>query len=246
MDGWLFGAGVLDLVSTGFFSVLTWRLSKRAVSPPARLASLALCVFWGGLAAHVATTGTYTIWTSFAPVPTAVAVSLINLQSLLLCIFLWGITAYLYYLVTGRYFLRTFTALYGAYYLLLQYFLVAQFAAYQAASDGEIPILFAAPIPASVAVAVMTAILAPPIGAAVAYLALSRMAPDRTVLFRLALVGTALLLWFGPASYYLRSGAVGTELLIGCQAVALTLIAIAYFPPARLRARLGIGGIEDR
>ncbi len=245
MDALLLASGALDLGSAAFFAVLGSRVARRAVSPPARPATLELAVFWCGLAAHVATTGFYSIWGSIAPVPIALAVSLVNLQSLLLCILLWGITGYLYYLVTGRYYTIAVSVLYGAYYLLLQYFLISDFTTLETATEPGLRILLSVPIPPTITTVIVLAVVAPPIAAAVSYLALSRVAPDRTVVYRLGVVGAALLLWFGPASYYVVGGDIGVELLIAFQSVALVMIGLAYFPPRALRERLRVNGLID-
>lgn len=225
-------------------------LNRRQVSPEARLANNMFVLWWMGLGVMglfgAAMLGLYMagglrVW--FYQAYTSFVL-------MLLFALLWGLQFYLVYLYTGS--RRAFAPL-GVFYAVLALATMAliEYAGTpQAITDNgwSLQTLPRVEFGQAFTMAFLLVLVGPQMAAAIAYARLYRKARDRTQRYRIALVTTAILVWFGSslvATALEANRALGWQLLsrvIGLLG-ALTILA-AYKPPTWVRQRYGIQGIE--
>lgn len=225
-------------------------LRRRRVSPEAGLANRMFVLWWmclGGLGifgaiqnlAYLA--GALPIWLYQATTVAVLAVLFLGL---------WGLQFYLVYLYTGS--RRSFAPL-GVFYGLI-YFATLALVSYigtpeaivddgwslRAEPEVEFGVLFS--------LSFVLLIVGPQVAAAVAYARLYRRADDRTQRYRIAMVTTAILVWFGSSiiatlldiseatSWRLASRVIGI--------LAALAILFAYRPPQSWQTRYQLDSVE--
>lgn len=236
--------GVLAFLASLVYTVVVLALRRRQVSPDARPAHRGFMLWWGGLAVVGVATAYLQLVQDFGAFGLIGArVFLYGLVGLLMAM-LAGLAHYLLYLYTGHdgakwYAIGFYTLMMGAYVAFVELQRPAIVA-------GEW--VYAAPIdPGSLwNIALSLGLVGPPLVAAGAYMALYRKAPDITIRYRIAMVSTGFVLWFGWSitSSLLSTTQGWAEPPFGMQLVSqalgvLTALAVllAYLPPRFLQAR---------
>lgn len=242
-------SGVGAFVGAGIYFFLGLRLSRRPVSPAARLAAGQFALFWVGLAGVTLIGGAESLVAAFMPPPFALVATLLYLELLVLCVVLWALIGYLTFLFLGRSLLVPLSAFYGLSYVLLLYYIVASGPDGVVVTTGAVSTSFATPVGGVLLAAVFAVLILPEFVASALYFALFFRTTDRTVRYRIAIVSWSLILWFGLSSVNLGSllGGSLAAAVFGRSLGVLAAIAIllAYYPPRALRERFGVRGIEE-
>lgn len=241
--------GGASFVSVVVYAVVGRRLSQRAVASPSQLARDQFSLFWYGLAVLTLFGGLESLLAAVGAFSLDLDLLFLDLTLLGFCVAFWGLVGYLVFLYTGRYYLVPLSALYAlAYVLLLDYVITAAPSGFML-TGGRVVTVYG-PAPGSSLTAVLVVILiVPEFLGAFAYLSLLARTRDRTLRFRISVVGLSLLAWFGTALIPIPSGSGGiawglAHPLVG--AVAACLILVAYYPPAWVRSKLRVLSIEER
>lgn len=225
-------------------------LRQRHVSKEAALANRMFVLWWMGLGGLGLVGAAESLAYAMGVLPIWLYQALTAVLLLVLFLALWGLQFYLVYLYTGS--TRSFAFL-GVFYGLL-YFATMALVAYIGAperltDDGwsvrtEPRVEFGL----GFSLAFILLIVGPQILAAASYARLYRKADDRTQRYRIAMVTSAILVWFG-------SSVVATLLDLGdvmlwklasriIGILAVLAILMAYRPPAALRERYGLHAVE--
>jgi hypothetical protein len=187
---------VVSAVATAVSSYVAYRISRRRVSPEFRLASAQFSLWWGGVGASVALTGLEVVLAALNVLPFPLAMTFYLISIIIDCAFLWALTGFLIYVYTGRYHLLEVTFFYAAFYAFALYWILAQ-APYAVTLMAGIPTIEYSVSPIlALTIVILVGLLAPEIGGAIAYLSLLRRTQDHTARYRIALVGSSILLWF--------------------------------------------------
>jgi hypothetical protein len=240
----------LSLVSAAVFVFLGWRLSQRVVARSARLPLAQFATFWFGLALTTGFGGFESAWAVFGTPPLGVVVTILYLELLLISILLWGLLSYLVYIFTGRQYLVALSVLYAAVYVTLLYLIAAAEPQSVTVSLGTVGVTYESAIAGPAVLGVVALILLPEILASLAYFSLYFRTKDRTIRFRVTLVGWGLFLWFSSGLLGLGTtvdpGLAGIVLQHLIALAVAVLIFIAFFPPGLLRERYRISGVDER
>jgi hypothetical protein len=237
-DWTLVASALVSIFAAGAYGYVAIRLYQRAVSPGSKLALAQFSLWWGGLGASSAF-GALEALLAFGgllTLPLAIAFSLFVV--LIDVIFLWGLTGFLTYVYTGRYYLVPLSAFYALFYFAALYYEILG-APYAVAVQAGSPTLLAHTVHNPVLIGfVLLGLLVPEIAAAILYLTLLRRTHDPAQRYRIVLVGSSILLWFGILAF-VPSTTVGWTLTKGVLEVVPALLSlIAYQPPAGIRRRL--------
>ncbi|MDE1819215.1 MAG: hypothetical protein KGJ23_02720 [Euryarchaeota archaeon] len=246
-------SGSWDLASAGIYAVLAWTLSRRQVSAASRVANTQFAVWWGALSASTLIGSLESLYAAFAAPGLDVAASALLLTVAVICVALWGLVGYLIFVFTGRYHLLPLTLVYVVYYVLLSSFVTARLVDYVATNgaagavsvvDGSVSLNFITTGGGAALDLLLAFLLLPEIVGAVLYLTLYRRTTDRTVRFRILMVGGGLLGWLGSSSILALVGASGS--LAGLVftrttgVVAALAILMAFRPPEWVRTRFDL------
>ncbi len=238
---------VSGAVAVVFFAIAD-RLARRPVSESSRLASYLFALWWIGIGTSVAINAVLVglALTDTLPFPLGISIYLVSL--LVDCVFLAALVSALTYVYTGSYHLLEIGGFYLAFYAVLLDWALSQSPDGLSLHAGVPALAFTAAANPALTAAVTLGLLVPGVAAAVAYLSLLRETADRSIRFRIALVGGSILLWFAleilvpstTASWVLTRSVL--ELVPG----GLSLLAL--IPPAGVRRRFGVpapGGKEE-
>ncbi len=254
-------AALSTLAAVLYFWV-AWLQSKRTVAGPARGALLGFVFWWGGLGVISILT---LVFTFGAPIESAGLIGArIIVYSLLIVIFamLAGLAYYLVFLYTGR--SRTFWLI-AAFYVLMTVMLVWLIEGHSPhiadntphinpGDDNQVTFHPHDEPPVWASAMFSLGIVLPPLAAAVAYALLFFRTHDTTARYRIAMVSTGFVLWFGYSALGTLAGIVTGSVeqsfiqqlvgqLMGLLAAALT--AMAYHPPRWVERRLALRGLTD-
>lgn len=243
-------SALASLATSGLYLYIGFVLRKRRVSPESRLANNMFVLWWmalggigvlGATMTLVYTTGVLQVWfyqayTSF----------------LLIVLFaaLWGLQYYLVYLYTGS--PRSFAPL-GVFYSILLFAtlgLMAYIGAPESLTDNGWQLRTSPRVELTQAFSLLfiVVLIGPQMVAAVAYARLYRKARDRTQRYRIALVTTAILVWFGSslvATALEASQSIAWQLASRLISVlGATTILFAYKPPGFIQRKYGIAPVE--
>lgn len=242
-------SAITAFVVAGAYGYLAARLSGRRVSAGARLAAGQFSLFWAVFALGTAVDGAESLDAAFTTPPLAVAVTAEYVVVLLLCVLLWSLVCYLFYLFTGREIAIPLAGLYAVLYVLLLYYFVASMPSGVSVHQGAVGLTYASTVTGPILGVLLLILVVPEIVGTICYLTLLFRTRDPTVRYRVALVGFSLLAFFGLSFIGLGSllggslAAVTFAQLIGVIAVAVILL--AYYPPESIRRRYGVHGIDD-
>jgi len=236
-------AGATVVISLGVAAVYLFvgrRIAEREVSRNARLASYQLALWWGGLGVS-GVLGSVELALALANAyPFALALTLSLVGYLLAVAFLWGLVGFLVFVYTGRYHLIELTTLYGAFYVMIVYYYLAQ-APYAVGFHAGAPtLLYAQPGLFWLAVPIVLILLGPVIVGGILYLSLLRRTHDRGTRSRIWLVGGGILLWFAIDLFIPDSSGSWSLVRSVIQVLPGMMSLIAFYPPAWAQRRFGL------
>ncbi len=236
-DQTLVAAAIVSAVATVGYLYVAFRLYQRPVSPAARLASLQFSLWWGGLGVSAAVTVVELILYLGGGLNLDLAVAFSLFVVLLDVVFLWGLTGYLIYLYTGRYHLVPLSAFYAVFYFAALYWEILGHPYALVVQAGALTLLTQTVHAPALEAFVLLALLVPEIVSAILFLSLVRRSRDPFQRYRILMVGSSILLWFGILAF-VPSTTVGWTLAKGVLEVLPALMCLlAYFPPVGLRRR---------
>lgn len=231
---------VVSLAVASVYLFVGYRLSERVVSPAARLASVQLALWWGGLGATVVLGAVETAFALANSLPLALALTLTIVDDIVTVVALWGLVGFLTYVYTGKYHLPEWGATYGMFFVLAIYYTLAQTPYAVAFSGGAVTILYSvAPIRWLEAV-IIVILVGPELVGAILYLSLLRRTRVQEQRARIWLVGGGILLWFALDIFV--PGSSGGWLLVRSllEIIPGLMSLIAFYPPAWAQRRFGL------
>jgi hypothetical protein len=243
VDGLLLATGAMSLLSAVVYAYVAYRLFQRPVSADARLAATLFSVWWFGLSGAAFLTAVEIALSAAGVLSLAAALTISVLALLVDCVFLWALVDFLVYVYTGRYRFGLVAGLYALFtFLALYYFFLGHPSA--VVLSAGLPTLRSSPVTIRPLVdAVDVGLVFPELVGGALYLTLLRRTRDRTLRFRITVVGVGILFWFGM-TFFFPAVSVGLVLLRGALLlIPPLLVLIAYLPPEWLRGRLGVLGI---
>jgi hypothetical protein len=240
-------AGIVVSAAVAFaYLYVGFRLADRVVSPSARLASLQLALWWGGLGATVALGGVEIAFALSNALPLALAITLGLVVDLVDCAFLWGLTGFLVYVYTGKYHLLEVSALYAFLFVAAVYYEFSQIPTGVVFRDGAAALTYAlAPAPWLAAI-IIVVLIGPVLTGAVLYLSLVRRTRVREQRVRIYLVGGGILLWFGLDIIFPSSTPAWALAHAAVEVLPALMSLIAFYPPARAQRRWGLTVVPSR
>jgi hypothetical protein len=231
------------VVSVGVATIYLFvgrRLFERTVSSAARLATIQLALFWGGLGATILLDATETSFALGNALSLPVALTLTVVDDLVAVVALWGLVGFLTYVYTGRYHLPEWGAVYAAFFVLAIYYTLAQGPYGVGFVDGAPAILYAVPPVAWLTAVVIVLLVGPELVGAILYLSLLRRTRVQEQRSRIWLVGGGILLWMGLDVFLPSSSGVWVLARTLLEVVPGLMILVAYYPPAWAQRRLGL------
>lgn len=249
VDGAAFVYGLTSLVVAGAYGYLALRLGRRRLSAEVRRAAGQFALFWAALGLGTAITGAESLYAAFAMPTLAVAVTAEYVVVLVLCVVLWSLVGYLFYIFTGRDAALPLAGLYAVLYVLVLYYLIASMPNGVTVTEGAVGLTYASTVTGPFLAVLLLILVVPELVGTISYLTLLFRTRDPTVRYRVGLVGFSLLAFFGLS--FLDVGArLGGSLaavtfaqLVGVFAVIGILL--AYYPPSPIRRRYGIRAIDE-
>ena len=243
-------ATLLSLTGGAVYGYVGWRLSRRRVEGPSRLAHALFITWWATLAVYsgVGALVRLGVVTGVVDFPMYATWAYVGL--LLVCVALWALLYYLVYLLTGsRRAFAPITAFYALVFVALVYLLTAAqprglvVEGARVALDNERPLQG---LPFALAYA---GLFGPHLVALVGYFRLLFRVDTPTQRYRIGMVSLTFLGWFLSAIlgaltqanatpwWLLASGLIGL--------VASLLILAAYVPPRWVRRRYGVAPLDE-
>jgi hypothetical protein len=249
MNGQLAMNIIFDLFSAAIFIYVGLRLGERNISEQAdRLAWAGLRALWIALGAGIllASLSTFLALIGLAALPLHISLSLLNLLST--CIALWGLLFYLVYVYSGK---QRWAWPLAGFYLAFFIALVAVSLSREALSleigSNGASVNYAGEINAAFGLTIILVVLLPQLIASLVYFSLVFRVKERSQKYRVVLVSTTILAWFGSALVAAFAGLTGAEWWPFASRLISLLVAVliywAYFPPRFVQRRLEIQGI---
>jgi hypothetical protein len=246
----LLASALFAIAAAAVYAYVGSRVGRRRVSRDAQLASRLFTMWWYGLAATTAVGAAQSVlaWGGALDLPLALTLAQVNL--LMVSVALWGLLYYLAYVFTGKSrALWPISAFYVVNYVLLVYFVAVS--APQAVHVGRwsATLEYGNPQGGPLLAAVVLLLLGPQIGSGLAYFTLFFKVREPTQRWRIALVSLSIVAWFGSALAGVGAGLSQhdwwqwTTRGIGL-AAALTIL-MAYVPPLWARRKWGIQPLDD-
>lgn len=206
--------------------------------------------WWFGLAAYTLVGGLRSAMAAAGNLDLTLHAAVSNLSTIPLVVLLWGVVSYLAYIYTGRRAaLTASTVLHVAILVFYAGVLLTFEPVAVRAQTWTVSIDYAdGGLPGWVTALVLFSILGPTLAAAVGYASLYFRTRERNARYRIAMVSSGFLLWFGSAAVASLTPIAQAEWwppasrLLGILATAIILA--AYRPPAWVRVRFGIEPVE--
>lgn len=243
VSGATYASIVANLAATLVYLFVGYRLYQRPVSPGSRLASVQFSIWWGGWGVSSALTAFQTLFYVGHALNFPLALTFEMLDILIVTVFLWGLVGFLVYVYSGKYYLGWVSAYFGSFYVITLYYILSEMP-YAVTSMGGIPNLaFASTGNLGLGIYAVLGIIGPEISGAILYLTLLRRTKDPTRRFRIALIGSSILLWFGLLLLVPSSTATDVLIRSGLEFIPPLMALLAYFPPSALRARWGLTAV---
>ncbi len=216
------------------------RLFDRWVSSSARLASVQLAIFWGGLGATIfldAVEAALALGNAF---PLAMALTFLVILDLVAVVALWGLVGFLTYVYTGRYYLVAWGSIYIAFFALAMYYTFAQAPSAVTFTDFAPALVYSVAAIKWLQGVIVLLLVGPELVGAILYLSLLRRTRVREQRSRIWLVGGAILVWM--ALDLLVTGTSGGWILTRTvlEVIPGLMTLIAFYPPAWAQRRLGL------
>ncbi len=244
-NGSVYASIAANLAATAVYLFVGYQLYRRQVSPQARLASVQFSVWWAGLGADAGITGLQGVFYVGHALTFPLALTFEMIDLVVVSVLLWGLVGFLVYVYSGKYHLGWLTVYFASFYVVATYYILSEMP-YAVGTQAGLPMLeYAGTGNLALALYVVLGILGPELVGAILYLTLLRRAHDATRRFRIALIGSSILLWFG-LDLFIPSNTTEEVLVRSLlQFIPPLMALLAYFPPARLRARLGLASIDN-
>lgn len=231
---------------SGFYLFIGYRLARRKVSTPSRLAANQLAIWWGGLGVDLAIGGIELACALAGALTFSLAMTFYLVTVVVIVSSLWGLTGFLTYVYTGRYHLVEVCGIYVGFYVAYLFWFFSQSPYALSIEAGSTVWQYHATPSLLLELVLVVILLGPEIVGAILYLSLWRRTRDTAQRYRIALVGGGILLWFAldvlvPGST-IPWLAFRTSLLV----IPAVMSLIAYFPPSWARRRYGATAIESQ
>ncbi len=242
--------GAVALIAATVYAFVGYRLSRRRVSWEARAALQLFGVWWFALAGSTALGGITRLLASSGVNDLTLYTVTTYLNIMLICIALWGLLYYILYLFTGsRTWFVPLTMGYLVYFLTLVYLINQAQPVGVEIGAWNVRLVYANEIGGVATQMALAFLILPQLLGALAYGTLIFRVRNPTQRYRIALVASSILVWFGSAYLASITGVSQqtwwqlTSQIIGLSAAGVLLM--AYFPPAAVRERLGIRSLRD-
>lgn len=246
----LLSAALVDFAAAFVFLFVGGRVARHSVSAEAVRARSAFAIFWLGMAIDIVITAVRELTAAF-DVTTGTAMA--RFVGLTFYVYVFALTAAvagllyaLLFIYTGRKALIwPVFGFYGAFFVYAAFLISRLDPVGNAPGKWFAQVAYANPTAAGapLVLALFALLLLPQLATAIGYATLARKAPEGELKFRIKVVSTALIGWFGSSlgAPFVGLGRfefwqAGGRLVALAAAVA---IAVAYAPPASLRARWG-------
>jgi len=235
---------LVSLVVAGVFFVIGNRLARRPVSPASRLASYQFSLWWIGIGCSVAINALLLALALAHALPFPLAAAIYFMSLIVDCVLLWALVSALTYVYTGSYHLLELGAFYSAFYSVLLYWAISQDPHGVVLTAGVPALSFGASPNPAVSGVVVLGLLAPGLVASIAYLSLLRETRDPSIRYRIALVGSSILLWFALEIFIPSTTASWMLVRSALEVLPAVLSLIALIPPEWVRRRLRVSAPE--
>ncbi|MCI4360071.1 MAG: hypothetical protein L3J91_00045 [Thermoplasmata archaeon] len=250
VDGAALISAIASWIGVILYGYLGFRLAQRRVSADARIPAAQFSLFWLGLGGVTAIGAIESLIAAFQVPPLALVVTLLYLEVLGLCVVLWGLVGYLVYLFTGRSLLVPLAVIYSVIYVLLVYFVTASVPTAVTVTQGSVGVTLSSQVTGPIVGVLLLALLGPEIIGAILYFTLFFRTRDPTIRYRVTLVSWSLIVWLGLGSIVNVAAALGGGLaaqILGRSigVFAALVILLAFYPPAIIRRRLSVRGVDD-
>lgn len=244
-------AGTLVLPMAAAYAWIGRHFDRRPVSRDAETAATAFTVWWYALAAFTFVEAVRNLAAAAGVSRLPLFTGLAFLDVFVLMAGLWGLTVYLVYLWRGAsgYAVAGLSGAYLGCFLVIVYLLSSAEPVGLVVGAWSVKLAYAQP-PTPMASALIAHLLAlPPVLGALGYLSLYPRVEDPTHRYRILLVSSGVVLWFGaPLASNLLGWAQGALWPLVSHAIGLAaglVILAAYAPPASLRERLGVRSLTE-
>ncbi len=237
---------VVALAAACVYFYVGKRLFDRVVSPSARLASVQLAVFWGGLGATIFLDGLESGLALANAFPLAVALTFLVVLDLVAVVALWGLVGFLTYVYTGKYHLVAWGGIYIAFFVLAMYYTFAQAPSGVTFTDFAPALVYAVPPIKWLEAVIIVLLVGPELVGAVLYLSLLRRTRVREQRSRIWLVGGAILLWMGFDLFVPSSTGPWIVVHTVLEVIPGLMTLIAFYPPSWAQRRFGLTISERR
>lgn len=243
-------SALLSLAAAAVYGYVGWRLSRRHVEGPSRLASSLFSTWWACIALVTGGGALVRLGVVTGVVDFPLYLTWTYLSLLVLCLSLWALLYYLAYLLTGS--RRAFVPITAFYVLLFAWFVYLVTAAHPQGVEvqgARIAPIYEQPIEGTPVALALAAILGPHLVASVGYFRLFFKVEGRTQRYRIGLVAATIFAWFLSSALASATQASRSDwwllasALIGL-AASLVILA-AYVPPRWVRRRYGIASIDE-
>jgi hypothetical protein len=231
---------VVSLGAAAVYLYVGKRLFERVVSTSARLASIQLALFWGGLGVTIlldAFEVAFALGNSFT---LPLALTFVIVSDLVAVVALWGLVSFLTYVYTGRYHLVEWGAIYIAFFVLAIYYTLAQDPSGVAFAMGTPTLVYSVPAINWLSAVIVLILIGPELVGAILYLSLLRRTKVQEQRSRIWLVGGGILLWMALDIFV--PGTTGAEILVRTvlEVIPGLMTLIAFYPPSWAQRRLGL------
>jgi len=231
------------VVSLGVASIYLYvadRIFGRTVSSPARLASIQLALFWGGLGATILLDALEMGLALANAFPLAAALTFTVVADVIAVVALWALVGFLTYVYTGRYHLPELGVIYAAFFVIAIYYTFAQAPIGVAFVDGSPGIQYSVAAIPWLSAVVIVLLVGPELVGALLYLSLVRRTRIAEQRGRIWLVGGAILLWMALDIFVPATS--GPLLLVRTllEVIPGLMILAAFYPPAWAQRRFGL------
>lgn len=193
----LFISGIFGLAAGGVYAYVGREAARRRVEGDARVAIKLFATWWRALAAVTIASGLLQIFGSFQR-PGLAYVEMHTLVVLLgICIALWALMYYFTFLFTGS--TKSFSplaAFYGLLYAAMVYFVVAGDPVDVKLTAWRVELVYGQPTSQVFTLALVVALLLPPIIGAIGYASLAFRLQDRGQRYRIGLISGSIGVWF--------------------------------------------------
>lgn len=249
MTATLLADGVVQALVAIVYAYVGQATARRHVQGDARLAASLFTAWWRALAGTTALGAIAKLLGGAGVLDTGVHVALLHLTLLLLFVGLFCLLYYLVYLFTGdARWLAPLAVFYAASYVYALYLMVSARPVGIEPGPWSLEVVYAAPIAGGPLAILVTLLLVPVLLGAINYARLYGRVEGRTQRYRIALVSTAIVAWFGSAlvaQVVQVAGAPGWQAASRAIGVAAALLILAaYRPPAFVQRRLGVAPAE--